>query len=121
MGQKETAFDRRKRRARHKLAKANRSNLPRLSVSRSSKQIYAQVIDDIRGITLVSASTLDKDLKGSLKTGATVDAATKVGELLAKRAAAAGVEAVQFDRGPYLYHGRVKALAEGARSGGMKF
>jgi large subunit ribosomal protein L18 len=121
MGQQETAFDRRKRRARHKLDRVNRVGLPRLSVSRSNKQIYAQIIDDVRGVTIASASTLDKDLRKSLKTGATIAAAEEVGKLLAKRAAEAGVGPVQFDRGPYLYHGRVKALAEGARAGGMQF
>jgi large subunit ribosomal protein L18 len=121
MGQQETSENRRKRRVRFKLNKINKAGLLRLSVNRSSKQIYAQIIDDVKGVTLASASTLDKDLKGSLKTGATIEAATKVGELLAKRAKEAGIGQVQFDRGPYLYHGRVKALAEGARSGGMKF
>ena len=121
MAQKETASARRARRVRHKLGQINRSNLPRLSVNRSSKQIYAQIIDDVRGVTLASASSIDKELKGKLKTGATIDAATEVGKLLATRAAKAGIGSVQFDRGPYLYHGRVKALAEGARAGGMKF
>lgn len=121
MSKKETSAQRRARRVRHKLDQINKSGLPRLSVNRSSKQIYAQIIDDIRGVTLAAASTIDKELKGSLKTGATIEAATKVGELLAKRAKAAGVAQVQFDRGAYLYHGRVKALAEGARTGGMKF
>lgn len=121
MGQKETASDRRKRRVRHKLDRINREGLPRLSVSRSSKQIYAQIIDDVHGVTLASASSIDKELKSKLKTGATIAAAAEVGKLLATRAAKAGVGPVQFDRGPYLYHGRVKALAEGAREGGMKF
>ena len=119
MSEHETSFDRRKRRVRTKLARINRAGLPRLSVSRSNKQIYAQIIDDVRGVTLAAASTMDKDLK--LKTGGTVDAAGKVGKLLADRAKKAGVDAVMFDRGPYLYHGRVKALAEGAREGGLKF
>ena len=94
---------------------------PRLSVFRSSKQIYAQVIDDEQGHTLASASTMDKDLRTSLKTGATVDAAKQVGLLLAKRALAAGVDKVVFDRGAYRYHGRVKALADAAREGGLDF
>jgi large subunit ribosomal protein L18 len=93
----------------------------RLSVFRSSKHIYAQVIDDVEGRTLAAASSLEKDLRGKLKTGADKDAAAEVGKLLAARAAAAGVTDVVFDRGPYLYHGRVKALADGAREGGLNF
>ena len=93
----------------------------RLSVFRSSKHIYAQVIDDAEGRTLASASSLDKDLREKLKTGADVAAAAEVGKLVAERAKAAGVEAVIFDRGSYLYHGRVKALADGAREGGLSF
>lgn len=93
----------------------------RLSVFRSSKQIYAQVIDDRRGHTLAAASSLDPDLRESLKTGATVEAARAVGALVAQRAVAAGVTQVVFDRGQYLYHGRVKALAEAAREGGLEF
>ena len=92
---------------------------PRLSVHRSSMHIYAQIIDDAAGKTLVSASTLDKDVKG--KAGATVDAATDVGKRLAERAKAAGVTQVVFDRGGFLFHGRVKALAEAAREGGLEF
>jgi large subunit ribosomal protein L18 len=94
---------------------------PRLSIFRSSKQIYAQVIDDAAGKTLAAASTLDKGLREKLKTGADTAAATEVGKLVAERAVAAGVSAVIFDRGRYLYHGRVKALADGAREGGLKF
>jgi len=93
----------------------------RLSVSRSSKNIYAQVIDDAKGQTLAAASTLDKDLRSKLKTGATVDAAVEVGKLVAERAKKAGVEKVIFDRGAYRYHGRVKALADAAREGGLEF
>jgi large subunit ribosomal protein L18 len=93
----------------------------RLSVFRSSKNIYAQVIDDVAGKTVASASTLEKDLRGSLKTGCDKDAATAVGKLLAERAVKAGVSDVVFDRGRYLFHGRVKALADGAREGGLKF
>lgn len=92
---------------------------PRLSVHRSNKQIYAQIIDDIKGVTLASASSKDTSLK--LKNGATVDAADKVGKLVAERAKKAGVKKVQFDRGSFLYHGRVKAVAEGAREGGLEF
>ena len=94
---------------------------PRLSVYRSSKQIYAQVIDDVAGRTLASASTLDKTLREDLKTGADTAAASAVGKLIAERAVEAGVKAVVFDRGGYIYHGRVKALAEAAREGGLEF
>jgi large subunit ribosomal protein L18 len=99
---------------------------PRLSVFRSGKNIYAQVIDDTAGRTLAAASTLDAGLRealkdGTLKTGANKDAAAAVGKLVAERALAAGVTAVVFDRGSYLYHGRVKALAEAAREGGLSF
>jgi len=94
---------------------------PRLSVHRSSMHIYAQVIDDAQGRTLAAASTLEKDLKGSLKTGADTAAAAAVGKLVAERAKKAGVTSVVFDRGAYIYHGRVKALAEAAREGGLEF
>src|SRR5215468_9935795 len=93
----------------------------RLSVFRSSKHIYAQVIDDAKGETVTSASSLEKDMRGSLKTGANIAAAKAVGKLLAERATAKGVKEVVFDRGGYLYHGRVKALADAAREGGLKF
>jgi large subunit ribosomal protein L18 len=93
----------------------------RLSVFRSSKHIYAQVIDDAGGKTVAAASTLDKDLKGALKTGSDVDAAQAVGKLVAERALSAGVKDVVFDRGGYLYHGRVKALADAAREAGLNF
>jgi large subunit ribosomal protein L18 len=93
----------------------------RLSVFRSSKHIYAQVIDDAHGHTVVSASSLEEDMRGSLKTGANIEAAKAVGKRLAERAAAKGVKAVVFDRGGYLYHGRVKALADAAREGGLDF
>jgi large subunit ribosomal protein L18 len=93
----------------------------RLSVFRSSKHIYAQVIDDARGETLASASSLEKSMRDSAKTGANVEAAKAVGKLVAERALQKGVEAVVFDRGSYLYHGRIKALADAAREGGLKF
>jgi large subunit ribosomal protein L18 len=93
----------------------------RLSVFRSSKHIYAQVIDDDKGTTLVSASSLEKDMRSSLKSGANVDAAKAVGKLVAQRAIEKGVATVVFDRGGYLYHGRIKALADAAREGGLKF
>jgi large subunit ribosomal protein L18 len=94
---------------------------PRLSVYRSLKHIYAQVIDDVSGRTLVSASTQSEPLKGSLKGFGNRDAASKVGELLAARSKEAGITAVAFDRGGRKYHGRIKALAEAARKGGLKF
>jgi large subunit ribosomal protein L18 len=94
---------------------------PRLSIFRSSAHIYAQVIDDGRGHTLAAASTLEKDVRGKLKTGADKAAAAEVGKLLAERAKAAGVAKVIFDRGAYLYHGRVRALADAAREGGLEF
>jgi large subunit ribosomal protein L18 len=97
----------------------NREIRPRLSVHRTNKAIYAQVIDDVKGVTLAAASSLDKD--AGAKNGGNKDAATKVGKLVAERAKKAGVKAVQFDRGSFLYHGRVKALAEGAREAGLDF
>ncbi|HET7019112.1 MAG TPA: 50S ribosomal protein L18 [Xanthobacteraceae bacterium] len=96
-------------------------NRARLSVFRSSKHIYAQVIDDANGLTVASASSLEKDMRGSLKTGANIEAAKAVGKRLAERAAAKGIKEVVFDRGGYLYHGRVKALADAAREGGLSF
>jgi large subunit ribosomal protein L18 len=93
----------------------------RLSVFRSSKHIYAQVIDDLKGETVACASSLEKDMRGAMKTGANIAAAKAVGKLVAERASAKGVKDVVFDRGGYLYHGRVKALAEAAREGGLNF
>ncbi|MGB0720333.1 MAG: 50S ribosomal protein L18 [Bdellovibrionales bacterium] len=122
-----TSAQRRNYRTRNKIRRVNidrvgvRTTRPRLSVFRSGKQIYAQVIDDIKGVTLAAASTLDADLKEKLKNGATTDAAAEVGKLVAERAKKAGVETVVFDRGRYVYHGRVKALADGAREGGLAF
>ena len=94
---------------------------PRLCVYRSNKNISAQVIDDVNGVTLVAASSLDKELKGEIGYGGNKEAAKKVGEALAKRALAKGIEEVCFDRGGFLYHGRVAELAEGAREAGLKF
>jgi large subunit ribosomal protein L18 len=94
---------------------------PRLSVFRSGKNIHAQVIDDAQGRTLAAASSLDKELRASLRTGADKTAAAAVGKLVAERALAAGITKVVFDRGSYLYHGRVKALADAAREGGLAF
>jgi large subunit ribosomal protein L18 len=112
--------ERRAARVRRSIRRAANGRL-RLSVFRSSKHIYAQVIDDARGHTVAAASSRDKDLSDKLKTGADVAAAEEVGKLLASRAVAAGVTDVVFDRGAYLYHGRVKALADGAREGGLSF
>jgi large subunit ribosomal protein L18 len=111
-------IQKRAQRVRRQLKKVS-GDRPRLSVHRSSKHIYAQIIDDSRGHTLASASTLEKDNKG--KTGADAAAAAVVGKLIAERAKKAGVKEVVFDRGPYIYHGRVKALAEAAREGGLSF
>jgi large subunit ribosomal protein L18 len=94
---------------------------PRLNVFRSNKNIYAQIIDDTKGITLISASSVDADLKGQLATGGNKSAAKVVGETVAKKALENGIEAVVFDRGGYVYHGRVKELADGAREAGLKF
>jgi large subunit ribosomal protein L18 len=113
-----TLFDRRRRRVRTAL-RAHAAGKPRLSVHRSGRHIYAQVIDDAAGVTIASASTLDKDVKG--KTGATKDGAAAVGKTLAERARKAGVSSVVFDRGGFLFHGRVKALADAAREGGLEF
>lgn len=117
--------DRRTFRTRNKLRAVNiqkaglKEIRPRLSVHRTNKQIYAQVIDDLNGVTLAAASSLDKDF--SLKKGSDKAAAAEVGKLVAQRAIKAGVKQVQFDRGSYLYHGRVKSVAEGAREGGLDF
>ena len=94
---------------------------PRLAVFRSNSHVYAQVIDDVAGKTIVSASTLEKDIKAELKNTDDTDAATKVGEVVAKRALEKGIKAVVFDRGGYIYHGKVKALADAAREAGLEF
>jgi large subunit ribosomal protein L18 len=109
------------RAARHKRVRAKISGTPerpRLNVFRSTKHIYAQIIDDVNGVTLASASSLSKGFEGD---GGNVEGAKKVGELIAKSAVEKGITDVVFDRGGYLYHGRVKGLAEGAREGGLKF
>jgi large subunit ribosomal protein L18 len=98
-----------------------RSQAPRLNVFRSLGHIYAQIVDDTRGHTLVSASSLDKEVRKTLKSGGNVAAAKTVGQVLAARAKAAGISRVVFDRGGYAYHGRVKALAEAAREAGLQF
>jgi large subunit ribosomal protein L18 len=114
------ALERRKARVRRTL-RAAANGRPRLSVFRSSKHIYAQIIDDLKGGTVVAASSMEKTLREAGKTGANVDAAKAVGKLVAERAVEKGVTSVVFDRGRYLYHGRVKALGDAAREGGLKF
>ncbi|MBN8817385.1 MAG: 50S ribosomal protein L18 [Sphingomonas sp.] len=111
-------FDRRARRVRTAI-KARANGKPRLSVHRSGRHIYAQIIDDAAGKTVAAASTLDKDVRGS--TGATAAAAADVGKRVAAAATKAGVTQVVFDRGGFLFHGRVKALADAAREGGLEF
>ena len=109
---------------RHKRVRAKISGTPerpRLNVFRSEKNIYAQVIDDVTATTLVSASSIDAEFKATGKSGGNIDGATEVGKLIAERALAAGIDTIVFDRGGRLYHGRVKALAEGAREAGLKF
>lgn len=106
---------------RHKRVRKNISGTaerPRLNVYRSLNHIYAQVIDDVKGVTLVAASSMDKGFDGK---GANIEAAKKVGQAVAEKALAAGIKTVVFDRGGYVYHGRVAALAEGAREGGLEF
>lgn len=111
-----------KRRHRRLRKKVNgTAERPRLAVFRSQNHIYAQIIDDVRQHTLVAASTIDKELKGDLPSGSNCEASAKVGQLIAQRAIAAGIEKVVFDRGGNLYHGRVKALAESAREAGLNF
>jgi large subunit ribosomal protein L18 len=120
MSDRNALFARRQRRTRFALRKSANGR-PRLSVFRSGKHIYAQVIDDRKGSTLAAASSLDEGLKKGLKTGANRDAAAAVGKLIAERAIAAGVKEVVFDRGGYIYHGRIAALANAAREGGLSF
>lgn len=120
MGISASKSDKRKGRVRKKLQRAS-TGRPRLSVFRSSKHIYAQIIDDKAGRTVASASSIEKDLREKIKTGADSDAAATIGKLIAERAKDAGVKDVVFDRGSYLYHGRVKALAEAARENGLNF
>nr|WP_294522343.1 50S ribosomal protein L18 [uncultured Rhodopila sp.] len=120
MSAKQDLATRRKARLRFQI-KHKANGRPRLSVFRSGKNIYAQVIDDSKGHTVAAASSLDADLKAALKTGADKAAAAAVGKLVAERALAAGIKQVVFDRGSYLYHGRVKTLADAAREGGLDF
>lgn len=117
-----TSQQRRKWRVRKAVKKATeKNNRPRLTVHRTGLHIYAQVIDDTKGVTLAAASTIDGDLKKSIKSGANKAAAEAVGKLIAERAKKAGVDKVAFDRGEFAYHGRVKALAEAARAAGLSF
>ena len=115
-----TTSERRQARVRRAI-KASANGRPRLSVFRSSKHIYAQVIDDLKGGTVAAASSMEKTLRDGGKTGANIDAAKAVGKLLAERAVQKGVSEVVFDRGSYRFHGRVKALADAAREGGLSF
>lgn len=124
---KTTPAQRRSYRTRNKIRRininrvSNRETRPRLSVHRTGKQIYAQIICDLQGTTLAAASTLEKELREKLKSGSNKEAAAEVGKLVAERAKKAGVEKVVFDRGRFVYHGRIKALADGAREGGLVF
>ena len=120
MSTKKSLFDKRKLRNRLSIKK-NIGNKLRLSVFRSNKHIYCQIIDDVKQITLCSSSTLDPKVKKDIKSSGTIDAAEKVGKDIATKAKKIGFEKVVFDRGGYLYHGRVRSLAEGARSSGLKF
>ncbi len=117
------ALDKNARRAQRNRTRLKKvaNGRPRLSVARSSKHISVQVIDDAKGVTIASASTLEKDFRAGRKTGADQAAAAAIGKLIAARAKEKGVSAVVFDRGAYLYHGRVKALADAAREGGLEF
>ena len=120
MGYAKQLFRRRAVRTRSAIRRRS-GGRPRLSVFRSGKHIYVQVIDDVRGVTLAAASSLDKGLRSKLRTGANTEAASEVGRLVAGRAVAAGVKEVVFDRSGYRYHGRVRVLAEAAREGGLSF
>lgn len=116
---KKLATQKRHQRLRNKIAGTSES--PRLAVYRSTKHIYAQIIDDVKGVTLVSASSLDKDLRSELAHGGNIESAKVVGEAIAKKALKAGIKDVVFDRGGFLYHGRVAALADAAREAGLNF
>jgi large subunit ribosomal protein L18 len=120
MAKFKNSTERRKARVR-RAVKAGANGRPRLSVFRTSKHINAQVIDDLKGSTLIAASSMEKTMRDGGKTGANIDAAKAVGKLIAERATEKGVTDVVFDRGRYLYHGRVKALADAAREAGLKF
>ncbi len=117
----DTTISRKRRHVRVRKKVRGLTERPRISVFKSSKHIYAQIIDDEKGLTLVSSSTLDKEIRDDFKHGGNKDAAKKVGELLAKRALEKGVHRVVFDRSGYIYHGRLKALADSAREVGLEF
>ncbi len=121
MAKSKVLFGRRKRRIRRHIARGTGGGRPRLSVFRSGRHIYVQVIDDRKGVTVAAASTLEKESRARLKNGANVAAAGEVGKLIAERALKAGIKDVVFDRGGYRYHGRIKALADAARAGGLSF
>jgi len=121
MTNKRSLYNRRSSRNRAALKSLSKTKKPRLSVFRSNQHIYAQIIDDEKGITLVSASSIDQNLRSRIKKGWDISSAETVGKELAERAQKIGLKVIAFDRGPYLYHGRVKALALGARSGGLDF
>ena len=121
MNSKKELYNRRKIRNRWALKSVSKTKKPRLSVFRSNQHIYAQIIDDEKGVTLASASSIDQKLRAQIQKGWNIASAEAVGKELAERAQKAGIKTVMFDRGPYLYHGRVKALAMGARSGGLDF
>jgi large subunit ribosomal protein L18 len=120
MSKQKITSGRRKTRVRLQVKRAANGRL-RLSVFRSSKHIYAQIIDDVKGATLVAASSVEKEQRAGDKTGANIAAASEVGKLVAERAVKSGIKDVVFDRGKYLYHGRIKALADAAREGGLNF
>ena len=116
---KQANLERRQRRVRSKVS--GTGDRPRLRVTRTNGHIYAQVIDDVTGVTLVAASSIDAEVKSAVKSGANIDAAKAVGEAIGRRSIEAGIKEVVFDRGGRIYHGRVKALADGARSAGLEF
>lgn len=120
MANSKKLFERRRGRTRLQIRRAG-GERPRLSVFRSGKHIYAQIIDDFQGVTVATASTIEKVIRGKIKNGADIQAAGQVGKLVAERASKAGVKEVIFDRGGYKFHGRVKALAEAAREAGLSF
>jgi large subunit ribosomal protein L18 len=120
MSSSKATLKKRRARVRRSLRRSENTR-PRLSVHRSGKHIYAQIIDDEKGVTMASASSIDKELRGKIKNGGNIAAAGEVGKAIAQRALAAGVKKVVYDRGAFLYHGRIKALAEAAREGGLEF
>ncbi len=120
MSSNKTVLKKRRHRVR-KALRLNENTRPRLSVHRTGRNIYAQIIDDTTAVTLASASTMDKELKGKLKNGGDVEAAIEVGNAIAQKAEKAGIKKIVFDRGAYVYHGRIKALADAAREGGLEF